>query len=82
MTIKPWMTKVLTVLLLVIGYVMHNNWIPPGYMLFGRVNLAGLLTDGMALLAALGLSGPQLSPALSKMLGNPGAPKPPEPPAP
>lgn len=70
MTIKPWMTKVLAALLLVIGYVMHNNWIPPGYLLFGKINLAGLMTDAMALLAALGISGPQLSPLFSRMLGN------------
>lgn len=69
-TVKPWMTKALAALVLVLAYVVHNNWIPPGYMLFGRVNLAGLVTDAIALLGMLGISGPQLSPKLSTMLGN------------
>lgn len=70
MTIKPWMTKGLALVVLVLAYVMHNNWIPPGYMLFGRVNLAGLVTDAIALLGMLGISGPQLSPTISAWLGN------------
>jgi hypothetical protein len=75
------MTRTLAVMMLVIGYVMHKEWIPPGASFHigpvGPISVAGLLTDAMALFAALGISGPQTWPWMAKLLGNPGTPKPP-----
>lgn len=73
MTIKPWMTRLLMLVALVIGYLMNHSLIPPGYTInVGKLHLslAGLLNDLLAALTALGISGPQLWPAIAKMMGN------------
>lgn len=75
-TVPVWATKLMAVAMLVIAYVMQNNWIPPGYMLFGKINLAGALTGVIALFSMLGISGPQLAPKVAALLGNPGTSKP------
>ncbi len=81
-TVKPWMTKVLAVLFLLIGYILHKGIVPPGYEIhvFGvGVSLAGVLTDVLVALSALGISGPQLWKQAAAFLGNgPAAPPPPK----
>jgi hypothetical protein len=83
-TIKPWMTKLLALLMLVIGYLLHKGIVPPGYeiKIFGQgVSVAGVLTDILVALSALGISGPQLWKQAAAFLGN-GPAQPPGPPAP
>ena len=75
-SVPPWLTKVLMLVALAIGYVMNHALIPPGYMLnlgFIHVSLAGILNDVLAVLTALGISGPQLWPKLAALMGNPAA---------
>lgn len=74
--LPKWATRVLAVVMLVGTYVLHHAVIPPGYK-WHHIDVMGVISDAVAALAAIGISGPMLAPQLAAFLGNPGAPKPP-----
>ena|SRR5690348_8219969 len=66
---KPWMTKLAALALMAGTYLVQRNLIPPGFTVL-HVHVAGALSALVALLAGVGISGPQLWPALAKWMGN------------
>jgi hypothetical protein len=74
MKIAPWMTKVLMVVALALGYLLHKKIIPPGYEWHG-ISIAGVATDFLVALSGIGISGPQTWAWLAGVMGNPGAAK-------
>jgi hypothetical protein len=84
MTMPKWATRLLTLLYLVLGYIMHHaNLVDPAKMVnlwLFKISVLGLMSDALVALAAIGINGPQLFPKMASILGNP--PGPSSPPAP